>query len=91
MCDTSTYETELAELQIWRFHCYKKAEKLKNFTEGPGLSEREIAEHEIFLEYIKRLGFLNDKYGIEKQTTENCFGQLSILPPLEQVLDRMVI
>jgi len=87
----SNYETELIELNTWHFHCCRKAEKLSGFANGHGLSEREIAEHEIFVEYIKRLNILNNKYGIKKEVTESCFGQLTLLPPLEQILDRLVI
>jgi len=78
-----TYETELTELNTWRFHCCRKAEKLCGLKLGKTPSKREVAEYEISLEYEKRLKYLKNKYGIEKQEYS--------IPPLEQVLDRLVI
>ena len=78
-----TYETELTELNTWRFHCCRKAEKLCGLKLGKTPSKREVAEYEISLEYEKRFKYLKTKYGIEKQVVS--------MPSLEHILDKQVI
>ena len=78
----SNYLKELRDLDLWRFYCLKKAERLNKYsTIGIGISDREVAEIEINKEYYKRLGILKQRYGTAS----------IVAAPLEQLSNRPVI
>ena len=88
----NTYQNELEALNIWRFHCIKKTERLNNFSiMGRGISDREIAEIEINKEYYKRLENLKQRYGIKNQAIISIKNPTPVLNKLDKALDRLVI
>ena len=77
----SNYLNEAKDLDLWRFYCLKKAERLNKYsTIGIGISDREVAEIEINKEYYKRLAILKQRYGTSSIVTtpqEHLFERLA--------------